>query len=172
MRSTVFSQLAGSLALAVLLLSSACTPPVISSATLRQVDQTITIDRLRQSPGVFIRKNVLLGGEIIETRNTAEVTSIMVLALRLDHRGRPLTGNVSGGRFIVRQPTFLDPAIYRPGRKITVAGTVVGEKAMPLGEITYHYPVIENRELYLWPEEEYLRQEPDVHFGVGIGVSF
>jgi len=172
MRSTVFAQLAGTLALAVLLLSTACTPPVISPATLRQVDQTITIDRLRQRPGAFIGKNVLLGGEIIEIRNAADATDIMVLALRLERGKRPLTGTVSGGRFIVRQPTFLDPAIYRPGRKITVAGTVVGEKSMPLGEITYRYPVIENRELYLWPEEIYPRQEPVVHFGVGIGVGF
>jgi len=164
MRSTVFTQLAGTLALAVLLLSTACTPPVISPATLRQVDQTITIDRLRQRPGAFIGKNLLLGGEIIEIRNAADATDVMVLALRLDRSKRPLTGTVSG--------TFLDPAIYRPGRKITVAGTVVGEKSMPLGEITYRYPVIENRELYLWPEEEYLRQEPAVHFGVGIGVGF
>ena len=171
MRSTVFSQLAGSLALAALLLAPACTPPVISPATLQQADQTITIEQLGQRPGAFIRKNVLLGGEIIETRNATGVTNIMVLAFRLDHSKRPLTGNVSGGRFIVRQPTFLDPAIYRPGRKITVAGIVVGEKSLPLGEITYRYPVIENRELYLWPEEEYLRQEPAVHFGVGIGIG-
>ena len=172
MRSTIFSQLTGYLALAVLLLSPACTPPVISPATLQQVDQTITIDQLWQRPGAFIRKNVLLGGEIIETRNAADMTSIMVLAFRLDYSKRPVTGTVSGGRFIVRQPTFLDPAIYRPGRKITVAGIVVGEKSLPLGEITYRYPVIENRELYLWPEEEYPRQQPAVRFGVGIGVGF
>ena len=171
MKPTVFSQLAGTLTLTVLLLSSACTPSVISPATLRQVDQTITIDELRQHPRAFIGKYVLLGGEIIETRIAADLTTIMVLALRLDHSKKPLIGTVSGGRFIVRQPTFLDPAIYRPGRKITVAGVVVGEQALPLGEITYRYPVIENRELYLWPEEEYLRQEPSVHFGVGIGVG-
>ena len=170
MKPTVFSQLAGTLTLTVLL-STACTPSVISPATLRQVDQTITIDELRQHPSAFIGKYVLLGGEIIETRIATDVTTIMVLALRLDYEKRPLTSTESGGRFIVRQPTFLDPAIYRPGRKVTVAGVVVGEKAMPLGEITYRYPVIENRELYLWPEEVYPYQEPAVHFGVGIGVG-
>jgi outer membrane lipoprotein len=170
MKSTVLSQLAGPLALAVLLLLPGCTRSVISPATLRQVDQTITIDRLRQRPGLFIGKTVLLGGEIIDTRNTPDATTIMVLALRLDRRKRPRAGTGSEGRFIVRQPTFLDPAIYRPGRKITVAGIVVGEKSLPLGEITYRYPVIENRELYLWPEENF-RQEPPVHFGFGIGIG-
>ena len=170
MKSTVLSQLAGSVTLAVLLLLPGCTPPVISPATLRQFDQTITIDQLRQRPGSFIGKTVLLGGEIIDTRNTPDATTIMVLAFRLDHRKRPRAGTGSEGRFIVRQPTFLDPAIYRPGRKITVAGIVVGEKSLPLGEITYRYPVIENRELYLWPEED-LRQEPPVHFGFGIGIG-
>jgi outer membrane lipoprotein len=170
--ATLLSQLAGTLVLAALLLTAGCAPPTISPATLQQVDQTITIDRLRQRPGSFIGKNVLLGGEIIQTRNTADMTTIMVLARHLDLNKMPLAGTGSGGRFIVRQPTFLDPAIYRPGRKITVAGIVAGENSLPLGEIIYRYPVIENRELYLWPEEDYLHRKPAVHFGVGIGVGF
>jgi outer membrane lipoprotein len=170
--ATLRSQLAGSLTLAALFLSIGCVPQIISPATLQHVDQTITIEQLKLRPSSFISKNILLGGEIIQTRNTADVTTIMVLALPLDRNRKPLAGSVSGGRFIVRQPSFLDPAIYRPGRKITVAGVVVGEQSLPLGEIIYRYPVIKNRELYLWPEEDYLRQEPAVHFGVGIGIGF
>ena len=76
---------------------------------------------------------------------------------------------MSEGRFIIQTPGFLDPAIYSPGRKLTVAGTVAGKEVRPLGEIEYTYPIIEKRELYLWPEEEAVSDEPDVRFGVGIG---
>ena len=47
---------------------------------------------------------------------------------------------------------FLDPAIYRSGRDITVAGEVQGSEVRRLGEIAYRYPVIAALELHLWKE--------------------
>jgi len=171
MPSKVLSSVNWSIAVALIFLSPGCSPPAISPATLQQADRALTIDRLLQSPDTFQGRTVLLGGEIIETRNTPRMTSIMVLEHRLDYREKPRSGAASGGRFIVRHPSFLDPAIFRPGRVITVAGVVIGSESLPLGEISYRYPLIENKELYLWPEDGYLSQEPAVHFGVGIGIG-
>jgi outer membrane lipoprotein len=95
----------------------------------------------------------------------------MVLDRQLDYRKKPRSGADSGGRFIVRHNSFLDPDIFRPGRVITVAGVVIGSESLPLGEISYRYPLINNKGLYLWPEDGYLMQEPSVHFGVGIGIG-
>lgn len=169
--SKIVSPVMWLIAMALIFLLPGCSPPAISQATLQQADRTLTIDLLLQNPDRFQGRTVLLGGEIIETRNTTSMTSVMVLEHQLDYRQKPRSGAASGGRFIVRHPSFLDPAIFRPGRVITVTGVVIGSVSLPLGEISYRYPLIENKELYLWPEDGYLSQEPAVHFGVGIGIG-
>lgn len=154
----------------LLLLLAGCAP-VISPATLQQVDKSISFEELQHNPDKYKGKTVLLGGDIIETRNTTGRTVILVLARSLDHRNQPKEEGASKGRFIVYQPGFLDPAIYRPDRQITVAGKVIGKELRPIGEMNYSYPVIENRELYLWPTGQYPWREPPVHFGIGIGIG-
>lgn len=133
MPSTVLSLVMWFPALVLVFLSPGCSPPAISRATLDQVDRALTIDRLLQNPDQFQGRTVLLGGEIIETRNAPGMTSIMVLDRQLDYRKKPRSGADSGGRFIVRHNSFLDPAIFRPGRVITVAGVVIASESLPLG---------------------------------------
>ncbi|MEJ2066562.1 MAG: Slp family lipoprotein [Deltaproteobacteria bacterium] len=157
--------------IATVLLLAGCAH-VISRGVLQEVDTSVSFAQLSKDPEAYRGKTVLLGGDVIETQNLSDKTLVFVLQRPLDRRGEPGAGDVSEGRFIITTPGFLDPAIYGPGRKITVAGTVVGKEVRPLGEIEYTYPIIEKRELYLWPEEEAASDEPDVHFGVGIGVGF
>ena len=157
--------------LAAMFLLTGCAH-VISKEALNEVDTSVTFVQVAQDPDAYKGKTVLFGGDIIEAQNLQGRTLVIVLQRPLGRRGEPAAGDVSEGRFILRNPEFLDPAIYSPGRKITVAGTVVGKEMRPLGEIEYTYPVIEKRELYLWPEEEAAPAEPRVHFGVGVGVGF
>lgn len=145
---------------------------MISQEVLKQVDQTMHFEQLLKNPEAYRGKTVLFGGDIIETKNLPERTLISVLQRPLDFRNRPAAKGESKGRFIVSAPGFLDPAIYRPRRKVTVVGLVVGKEVRPLGEVEYTYPVISKRELYLWPSEESTKAEPRVHFGVGIGIVF
>lgn len=145
--------------------------PVIAPEALKKVDQSISFERLLEDPESYRGRTVLLGGDIIETQNLPEKTLIVVLQRSLGFRKKPDADGVSKGRFIVSIPDFLDPAIYRPRRKITVAGTVTGKDVRPLGEIYYGYPVVEKTELYLWPEEEPPYTEPGVRFGIGIGIG-
>jgi outer membrane lipoprotein len=158
------------LATAALLLVAGCAH-VISKALLQQVDTSIGFAQLSKEPEAYRGKTVLVGGDIIETQNLPEKTLIVVLQRPLGYGGEPATGDISEGRFIIRTTGFLDPAIYSPERRLTVAGTVVGKEVRPLGEIEYPYPIIEKRELYLWPKEEAASTEPTVRFGVGIGVG-
>jgi outer membrane lipoprotein len=51
-----------------------------------------------------------------------------------------------------------------------VVGSVLGREVRPIGKIEYSYPVIEKKELYLWPSEENSETGPRVHFGVGVGI--
>ncbi len=50
-------------------------------------------------------------------------------------------------------PEFLDPAVYAPGRRITVVGEVVGEEERKIGEVPYRYPVIKVERIRLWPKD-------------------
>jgi outer membrane lipoprotein len=157
--------------MAAVLLLAGCAH-VISKGVLQEVDTSVSFAQLSKDPEAYQGKTVLVGGDVIETQNLSDKTLVVVLQRPLGRRGEPGAGDISEGRFIIQTPGFLDPAIYSPGRKLTVAGTVVGKEVRPLGEIEYTYPVIEKRELYLWPEEEAASDKADVHFGVGIGVGF
>ena len=144
---------------------------VISQAALKEVDQNLRFEQLLENPEAYRGRVVLLGGDIIATENFSDETRIVVLARPLEYRGKPAAKDVSKGRFIISNPGFLDPAIYRPGRKITVVGTVVGEEVRPLDKIEYTYPVIAQKELYLWPLEEYPGKATSVYIGIGGSVG-
>ncbi|MBE9572672.1 MAG: Slp family lipoprotein [Proteobacteria bacterium] len=159
------------IAMAIPLLLAGCAS-VISQGALKEVDQTLSFEQLLENPEAYKGKTVLLGGNIIETQTLSDRTLIVVLQRPLGFRKKPSRDDVSKGRFIVFVPGFLDPAIYSPGRKVTIVGSVVGKEVRPLGEIEYTYPIIAKRELYIWPLEEPSATESGVHFGVGIGIGF
>jgi outer membrane lipoprotein len=144
--------------------------PVISQEALKEVDQSVRFEELLENPQAYRGRTVLLGGDIIETQNLPEKTLIIVLQRPLGFQKKPAADGLSKGRFIVSAPGFLDPAIYRPHRKITVVGVVAGKEIRSLGEVEYTYPIISKRELHVWPSED-SPKEPKVHFGIGIGIG-
>jgi len=154
-------------AVVAVLLMAGCAS-VISPGVLKDVDQSISFDQLLAQPEAYKGRTVLLGGDIIETQNFPDETVIVVLHRPLGFRKKPEAEGTSKGRFIVSAVGFLDPAIYGRGRKITVAGAVRGKEERALGEVVYAYPVIEKRELHLWPEEESSGVVPWFHFGIGV----
>jgi outer membrane lipoprotein len=145
---------------------------VISKESLKTVDQDIRFEQLLENPDAYRGKVVLLGGEIINTENVPNKTVIVVLQRSLGYNQKPDSEGESKGRFIVSAPGFLDPAIYRPRRKITVVGSVMGKQVRPLGELEYAYPVIEKKELHIWPVEGAPATSPRFHIGIGIGKTF
>jgi len=152
------------------LVMSGCAP-VISRETLKDVDKSLRFEQILANPDTFRESIVLLGGEIIDTKNFSDETRIFVLQRPLEFRNKPASTDVSKGRFIISTPDFLDPAIYRPGRKITVVGSVLGKEVRPLEEIAYPYPVIAQKELYLWPSEEYPGKATSVYISIGGGMG-
>ena len=152
-------------ALAVLFLAGGCAPP-FSQASLDQVDRTITFNELRGDPDRYKGKWVMIAGMIVGARNLKEGTFLEVLQKPMDRRGEPLDTDETGGRFIISSAAFLDPAVYRQGRLITVIGEVAGQKVKQLGELEYRYPVVAAKELHLWEPNA----GPRFSVGVGIGV--
>ena len=136
------------------LLSAGCASAPFPDDTLRGVDRALTLNALRASPAAHRGARVILGGQIIATMPKPGATEIDVLSRRLRDGGAPEGGDRSDGRFLVRTAKFLDPAIYAPGRRLTVLGTVTGAEERPIGTVPYTYVVVEAERLKLWPKEE------------------
>jgi outer membrane lipoprotein len=133
-----------------------------------QVDPTLSYSALAASPASYVGHVVLLGGTIVEATNLATLTRVILLQYPVGRGDRPRTDQPSGGRFLLRVPGYLETAVYRPGRAISVIGEVVGQADLPLGETTYAYPVLVPKALHLWPEGD---TGPRVYFGFGMGFS-
>ena len=139
----------------------------ISKQTKKAADKDLKFEELAKDPQAHAGKLVILGGSIISVTNLPAGTEIIILERPLMSNQKPKSGDVSRGRFIVKSNKFLDAAIYKSNRFITVAGKVVGAETRPLGESTFNYPVIEEVELYLWTEES---NKPKLNIGIGVGI--
>ena len=105
---------------------------------------------------------VIWGGRIIDTQNRSGGTEITILEAPLDWEERPQGAETSRGRVIAKSSRFLDPAIYRKWRMITVAREIIGQEDKPLGESNYSYPVVKAEKIYLW--EIYLYPPPNYYW--------
>ena len=96
-----------------------------------------------------------MGGEIIETLNQKDGTTLIVVLQRpLDWMEEPKIQR-SEGRFIILVEGYVDPYIFKRGRRITAAGEILGRKVMRLGEFEYPYPLLQSKQIYLWGEYYY-----------------
>lgn len=136
---------------------SACatTTPIAKQYRQEAKSDNVSFPMVLQDPDAYINDVVLWGGSIIETKNTQNGTEIIVLQAPLGSSERPETSESSLGRFIAMSSKFLDPAIYREGRKITLAGQVTGKKTAQLGETSYTYPVVNIKQLHLWTKRQH-----------------
>jgi outer membrane lipoprotein len=145
-------------------LTAACAPP-FPKEMQEKVNKNISYGELKKAPDKYKGTWVMLGGIIIGAKNTKDGTLIEMLQKPLNTDGRPVRTDESEGRFLVQSSTFLDTAIYYPGRELTVIAEVLGLKELPLDEIKYQYPLSDAKSLHLW--------EPDTgpRFFFGVGVS-
>ncbi len=142
--------------------------PAFSRQSLDQVETNISFQTLLQDPDQYRDRTVMYGGEIIQTWGDANDTWAEILQKPLDGQNRPQEGDVSYGRFFIQFSGFQDPAIYAPGRKITVIGEVQGKRIEKIKDLDYTFPVILSKESHLWRPEETIG--PMFHFGIGIGT--
>ena len=142
--------------------------PVISKQLRKQVTKELTLDLVLKDPEAYKGKTVLWSGVIIRSVNLKEGTMIEVLQKPADAQGKPRDVDNSEGRFLALKTGYLDAAIYNGGRKITIVGEIHGKKVQPLGEIEYIYPLIQVKEIHLWPMEKkgsvYYYPYPYLHY--------
>ena len=122
-------------------------------------------------PDAAVGRRVILGGRILETRPLGPETEIEVLQHPLSVDDAPRDRAAAGGRFLILHPGFLDPAVYTPGRRVTVAGNLVAPRERRLGDQPYRFPVVAERHLHLWPLRYVDRPLLGIGFGFGINVG-
>jgi outer membrane lipoprotein len=130
--------------------------------------EEIPFSEILHSPGTHTGKVVRLGGVIVQTENRETETVIEILEKPLNRQGKPKPGDISGGRFRVVFEGFLDNAVYRPNRFVTVIGEIIGVETAAIGEASYDYPLLSGREARLWEEGDHF-DRPRMHIGIGIG---
>lgn len=131
------------------LLLSACTglPPAIVNAPAMQLSYNQVshdINRYQNAP-------VRWGGVIIDVENEAQSSLMQVVFYPLDYNGRPQLHKGGEGRFVVKSPEFLDPAVYTKDKEITVAGVIAGNIERIVGKRIIQVPLISTTAIHIWP---------------------
>ncbi len=139
-------------ALAVLLVGQGCT--VISRPMMDEALTEVGFTQLTKDINRFRGQTLILGGHVIEVRNEARQTVIVVLQTPLGFGQEPRPPDRSEGRFFLRHDGFLDPEVFARGRTITAAGRVLGLTREAIDNEPYDYVTLESREIYLWERVE------------------
>lgn len=119
----------------------------------RTADRALTLSELRRDTAAHVGARVILGGEVLATTPKPGETEIEILSRPLLAGDVPERSDSTSGRFLVRTPEFLDPAIYAPGRRLTILGIVRGRSERRVGDLPYAYPVISAERIKLWPKD-------------------
>lgn len=151
---------------------AACGPKVIPKEHEEKIDKKLTFAEVKRDPAAFKGKRILVGGEIIETRNLEGKTEIEILQKPLGRDRGPLQIDQSEGRFLLIHPSFLDPSVFGSGRRVTAVGVVEGSRSQKIGESEMVFPILENEHIHLWPVGSGQRNEPSFGISLGFGAIF
>lgn len=136
--------------LSLFFLLGGCASNPLPDEALNQVDPSLFFAEVKDNPPAFAGRTLLLGGQILENRPTAQGSVLEVLNYDLDRWGRPKEIDEIGGRFLVQSQRFLDPEVYAKGKRVTLTATVIGQETRPLQDIDYPYPVFRLGAIHLW----------------------
>jgi len=97
-------------------------------------------------------QTIIVGGSVLKVDNQTSGTVITALQVPLKSGDKPGSKDQSDGRLIISTPQFLDPEVYTKGRKITVAGKIIGSSRDEASTAPIPYLKLEAIELHLWPQ--------------------
>lgn len=120
-------------------------------------DKNISVKAASENFDLNQGEPVRWGGTIVNVENNVTDTWIEITGKKLGSYGQPLETDQTQGRFIARIEGFLDPAIYKVDRGITVYGKVESRVVRQIDDYPYTYPLINAQSHYLWSESERYR---------------
>ncbi len=140
-----------------------CVRPVLNKSYLIEGDRTVSFAALRENPDLYKGKLLIFGGVIVRTRLLEAGSQIEAMHIPVDRSGYFEDSGQSEGRFLAFLPkneAMLDPAVFRRGRRITLAAEFIGTSNGKIDEMEYTYPEFRIRQIYLWPRERYYYAPP------------
>jgi outer membrane lipoprotein len=146
--------------LAGLLMLSGCALLNIPKDIRHRIAKDIKFKDVLVDPEAFKGKTVMWGGQVLKVTHAKEGTYMEILQTPLTWEGVPSYADQSEGRFLLLSKRYLDPAVYLPRRKVTIAGQILGKTEKPLqeGGAEYSYPLVSGDYVYLWPKVSYPRR--------------
>jgi outer membrane lipoprotein len=156
-----------------------CSMYPITRQYRQHADWEATVPMVQKDPQTYKGATVIWGGFIIDDRTDSSGSTLTILESPLDYEGYPKRQSDSRGRFIAETDKFLDPLIFKAGKRVTLAATVDGTRTEKLGEGTYAYPVVKLLQLRYWEYEAYSPYpygypyyHPWWHHGYGYGWPY
>ena len=140
------------LLISVLTAVSACS--VVSHPVKKAATSGVPFPTLAAEAERYRDQTVVLGGYLLKTENLEIETLLTVLQAPLGIRDEPGSKDRSQGRFQVRWNGFLDPEVYKKGRRVTVAGRVVGSRMRRVGSRSVSYLQLTGIEIHLWKNHQ------------------
>lgn len=124
---------------------------VISREGRSKVDSATSFTDIYTAPEEHLGERLMTGGLILSTKPEETVTTLEILAFKLDCTGEPIDVDSSGERFLARTASPLGDK-YEAGMLVTLTGTVAGSETVALTGRDYTYPLLLIHEIYLWEE--------------------
>ncbi|MGY6587596.1 MAG: Slp family lipoprotein [Wenzhouxiangella sp.] len=115
-------------------------------------------------------ERVIWGGQIAEVNPGDGYTELRIISYPLDRSDRPRWREQPGVTFVVRQPGFLEPVLYAPGRFISVLGNNQGLVERQRDDALMALPLLMAENLHLWPVDPRTWQDSPVRIGIGVGI--
>jgi outer membrane lipoprotein len=144
---------------------AACTQPPV----LKPMSAPIDIAPEAAAAGIdhYQGAEVVWGGRIVEVRNRADATEIVIVAYPLDSGQRPRATEPSQGRFIAVLAGYVESYDYPQGRFVTLSGKIDGSINEDVDEHPYIYSIVHAEGIHLWPAG-FEHSAPQVHFAIGV----
>lgn len=139
-----------------LVLLGACATDVPLEIRQDLTDTPVTINDVKSNVVQYEGTDVRWGGIIAAVNNNESDTWIEVVGRDLGSYGQPvdLDNPAAQGRFIARIDGFLDPAIYKINRGITIYGQVEDRVDRTIDKHPYTYPLVKAKSYYLWSNDQ------------------
>lgn len=146
----------------VVFLITGCVAP-FPKEVRKGADRELRFAAYRDKPELYKGKTAVVAGEVIAARPLEECTEVEMLHRPMDWTWRPKNEG-SAGRYIVVVDEFLDPAVWKQGRRVTFIAEITGSREGKIGERRYIYPVLKAIDRKLWaplPDDYYHRRYYD-----------
>ncbi len=126
----------------------------ISQEMRAKANPDLTYSVVARDPLLYKGATIIWGGIVIQVQNQPRQTVLTILETPLDNRGIPKDEVYGRGRFIAQVPEDLDQKAYGGGKKVILAGDIVGEETKQIGGTQYRYPVVLVKELHQFNQRD------------------